>query len=1190
MCRSLLAVIVASAVLAVVGWTSPANYQTSNGPQKPTPDSSFSRPDRSLPIVADTGIRNIFHPAPLISPFTSVQTKRATEPRAIKSSEEVTLAPYFEANVGQSDERVKFLSRGRASTLFLTETEAVMVLHPKRSAGSHPGSHKRESDAKRVKPQNEDSPREAVLSMKLVGANPAAKITGLDELPGKSNYFIGHDPSKWRTNVPHYARVKYEGVYPGVDMIFYENQQQLEYDFVVAPGADPAVIKLAFKGADKIETDRDGRVVLHTAVGQVQLQKPRVYQETDGIRREIAGSYLFNPRSRIQKSVTRLPTVSFQLAAYDRGRPLVIDPVMEYSTYLGGSGNDRGHGVAVDAAGNVYVTGSTSSSDFPRENALDQSFNGGGFYKTDVVVAKIDPAGKNLIYSTYLGGSGDDFSAGIGVDAEGNAYLVGDTASADFSTTVGAYQTNRLGDNDVFIAKIDTTGSILVYSTYLGGSCTNSNASTDSAGGVALDGNGNAYVTGSTECHDFPTTVGVVQPIYGGGLGDAFVAKINSTGSSLVYSTFLGGRDDESGNGIAIDQGGSAYITGYTASANYPTTGGAFQTKRPGEGDAFVTKLSPDGSRLVYSTFLGGSSGGFIAFDWANAIAVDSKGVAYVTGTTSAGNFPVLNAIQPSRRGDRDGFVSAISPDGSDLVYSTYLGGRGGSGADSEEGSAIAVDSLGNAYITGQTPSSDFPTTSDALQSTKGGSSDAFITQLAPDGALLYSSYLGGSGNDSGDGIAVHSTGEVVVTGQTASDNFPLVNALQPTKGNATDIFVTKISVRSAPAQPSISISDVWISEGNSGTVDAVFTVSLSFAGTSSVTVTFSTADDSATAGSDYVATSGNLTFNPGETTKTISVQVNGDTVDEVNETFFVNLTSATHATIADGQGIGTIVNDDGLKVIAVNCPFESLQAALAGAESGDTISVTGSCDENVLVDNNKIRVFLQGNGATLFGQDPNKPALDIRGKAIFIGGFTVTGAGDGIVVQRGSNVVLDGNVVQNTGGSGIVVNQLAFAILTNNTIQNNPKDGVIVADSASAHIGFNNDTETVASPNVIKGNGGFGVVVGRSSSARIIGNTISGNTGGGVMVVRKSHADIANNAIDGNSGDGVLVSDNSTVSLGEDSGSTIYALPNSTGTSNGGVGVLCMAGGVADGRLGKLNGNGGAMSFDSSCINSLSP
>jgi parallel beta-helix repeat protein len=415
-----------------------------------------------------------------------------------------------------------------------------------------------------------------------------------------------------------------------------------------------------------------------------------------------------------------------------------------------------------------------------------------------------------------------------------------------------------------------------------------------------------------------------------------------------------------------------------------------------------------------------------------------------------------------------------------------------------------------------------------------------------------------------------------------------------PIPSTGTGIGEAIVALVTAATTPSISINDVTVTEGNGGTVNAAFTVSLSAASGQTVTVNYSTANNTATGGAscmggtDYISKSGMLTFTPGQTSQPINVAVCGETVPEANETFFVNLTSAINATIVDGQGVGTILNDDSP---TVNCQSQSLQTALASAASGVTISVSGTCNENLLVDNNKIKVFLDGNGvATIHGTDSTKPALDIRGKAIFIGGFTITGGRDGIVVQRGSNVVLDGNVVQNTGGSGIVVNQLAFAILTNNTIQNNAEDGVIVADSASAHIGFNNDSETVASPNVIQGNGGNGITVQGSSSAQVVGNVIGGNGGDGVGVLRGSHADIAANSIDGNGGSGVYVDSNWVVNLGEDTGSTIYALPNSTSSSNARFGVECADGGMADGRRGSLSGGLGPTSFLSGCINDLTP
>jgi len=1103
----------------------------------------------------------------------------------------INLPVYFEANQGQTDGQVKFLSRGTGYSLFLTATEMVMVLTASIEKATGPRQQALRNalqtvDKAPLNPKTQSaSHRSTVLRMTLAGANAAVKLTALDQRPGKSNYFIGKDQAKWLADVPHYARVEYQGIYPGVDMVFYGNRERLEYGFVVAAGADPGMIRLAFAGADKIETDGDGHLLLHTASGKVQLQKPQVYQEIDGVKNLIAGAYVLSPQA--ERQIGKFASVGFDLGAYDSGQPLVIDPVMEFSTYLGGDRDDRGSGVAVDGAGNIYVTGFTSSSDFPAKNALDSSYNGGG--NTDIFVARIDSASNALIYSTYLGGTGNDFASGIGVDMEGNAYVAGDTTSADFPVTNGAYQINRRGDEDVIVAKIGPAGSTLVYSTYLGGSCRNSNSYTESAVGIAVDGAGSAYVTGTTACRDFPTTAGAAQPSYGGGLNDAFAAKLNAAGSALGYSTFLGGGAEESGNGIAIDPQGSAYITGYTASGSFPTTVGAFQTRRPGEGDAFVSKLSADGSHFIYSTFLGGSSGGFIAFDWANAIAVGANGVAYVTGSTSAGNFPVSNAVQPLRRGDWDGFVSAIAPDGSTLVYSTYLGGSGGSGAGSEEGSAIAVDALGNTYVTGRTPSANFPVSADALQSSRRGASDAFISRFAVDGALLYSSYLGGSSHDSGTGVAVEGAGTVVVTGWTESGNFPVVNPLQATKGSAADAFVAKIFLQPAPAQPAVSINDVSVAEGGAGTRDAVFTASLSFAATSTVTVTFTTADNSAVAGIDYAAAAGALIFNPAETTKAITVQVIGDTVIEASETFFVNLISATNATIADGQGVGTIIDDD--TIVPVNCAAVSLQSAIDSAVPGQSFAVTGSCDGNIVIRNEAQRITLDGGGsAVIQAFNLDSPSIMVRGKGILIQGFTIIGGSDGVHVNRGSNAVLDNNIIQSANGNGVVVDELSFAVLTNNTIQNNPGAGLFVSENSTARIGFNQDSEIVASANTITSNG-VGVLVSNNSSARMIGNTVQNNAGAGIQVLRDSHADIASNAISGNGGDGIEVAEDSTVQLGEDSGTAIFESANTSTSTNAGFGVRCTNGGAADGRLGSLTGNAGVKNFTAAtCLDSLSP
>jgi hypothetical protein len=705
---------------------------------------------------------------------------------------------HFEANRGQTDSRVKFQSRGSGYTLFLTPSEAVMVLRsaqadPSPLASNHePGTH-------------------SVLRMKIEGANPSPRVSGLEPLPGIVNYFIGKDPAKWRTNVPTYGKVQYRDLYPGVDLLYYGNQRQLEYDFVVRPGADPSSIVLSFQGADRVEVDAQGDLVLQTALGQIRQRKPVIYQEIDGARREIQGGYVLTDRDQ----------VTFRVAAYDVRQPLVIDPVLFYSTYLGGSGNEGGSGIAVDAAGAVYVTGTTGSPDFTAGCAAPctvmDSTLGGAF---NAFVTKLNPTGTALIYTTYLGGSHGETAHGIAVDAAGAAYVTGRTFSADFPTTTGAFDETVNGDEDAFVAKLNPTGSGLAYSTYLGGS------RSEQGRGIAVDTMGAAYVSGSTASTDFPTTLGAFDTSYNGSHFDAFVTKLNASGSALAYSTYLGGSGAvrfegiDEGRGIAVDASGSAYVTGETSSADFPTTSGAFDTTYNSTlgafalaFDVFVTKLNTTGSALVYSTYVGGrgSQSGF-------GIAVDSAGNAFVTGRTSSTDFPTtLGAFDTTRDGS-DAFVTKLTPAGAgaaDLVYSTYLGG-----SRQEIGFGIAVDADGHAYVTGDTDSTDFPTTTDALDRTCGtdgncnpkdpnlpqfGTPDAFVTKLNPAGAgladLVYSTYLGGSGGDGGGGIAV-AAGAAYVTGGTAKADFPTTpRAFQRTFRDVSHAFVTKIADGEDPAQ-----------------------------------------------------------------------------------------------------------------------------------------------------------------------------------------------------------------------------------------------------------------------------------------------------------------------------------------------------------------------------------------------------
>jgi photosystem II stability/assembly factor-like uncharacterized protein len=477
--------------------------------------------------------------------------------------------------------------------------------------------------------------------MRLVAANPAAPIEGLDQLSGKINYAVGNDHKQWRASIPAYSRVLQKDVYPGIDLVYYGNRGQLEYDFIVAPGGNPRRIEFTFEGAKRMRIDKNGDLAIKVKGGEVRQRRPVVYQEVNGFKLALCARYVLRGKHR----------AAIRLGKYDASRPVIIDPVLSYSTYLGG-GSDKGVSIAVDSSGNAYVVGETRATDFPVTPGTYRS--GGGNYGR-VFISKMNPAGDALVYSTYFGGTGGDFAAGVAVDASGNAFITGYTFSTDFPTTEGAFQPNRTAPvplADAFVTKLNPSGSSLVYSTYLGG------GGNDSATAIDVDSSGNAYVTGGTFSDDFPATPGAFistysfQAGYGVMNGTAFVTKLNATGSSLAYSTFLGSPDGQtSGLGIAVDSEGHAFVAGRTSSANFPTTPGAFQTvsnRLPGPlessvvlDDGFVAKLNSQGSGLVYSTLLGGRDG-----DLVRSIAVDSTGNAYVAGYTFSANFPVATPLQ----------------------------------------------------------------------------------------------------------------------------------------------------------------------------------------------------------------------------------------------------------------------------------------------------------------------------------------------------------------------------------------------------------------------------------------------------------------------------------------------------------------------------------------------------------------
>jgi hypothetical protein len=673
-----------------------------------------------------------------------------------------------------------------------------------------------------------------VFSIQLMGVNPSMKSRGLEKLAIKTNYLIGNDPRAWRQDIPTYAKVEFKELYAGIDLVYYGNQRQLEFDFLVHPGADHKSIRMKFKNVNHLNLDRDGNLIVSVAGGKILLEKPLIYQQVDGKKRTVSGHYKLQSKN----------IVGFHVAAYDSKIPLVIDPVLNYSTYLGGASDDFGNGIDVDAFGNSYIVGSTRSNDFPTENPLQPTREN----LDDVFISKFNSDGTALVYSTYLGGNSEDIGNSIKVDSSGNAYITGSTQSTNFPTQ-SPFQAARASLVDAFVTKLNSDGSALVYSTYLGGDAD------DWGNGIALDSSNNAYIVGTTRSSNGfpilnaldntlggtqdafvtkldPSLAGAASLIYSTYLGgdaddwgngialdssnnayivgttrssngfpilnafqatpgsvqDAFITKLDPSlagAASLIYSTYFGGNNNDFGNGIAVDSSGNVYVTGATLSTNFPLQN-PIQASSASLEDAFIAELTSDGSALVYSTYLGGD-----ARDFGNSIAVDTSGNAYITGSTGSKDFPTEDAFQPNRGSLRDAFVAKINPSGEAILYSTYIGGS----AD-DFGGSIAVDSAGNAYVVGTTESADFPTPiPNPFQGSNAGQKDVFVSKFNPFGdTFLYSTYLGGSGNDFGNGIAVDAFGNAYVTGTTLSNDFPMQDALQPIPGGNSDVFITKLN------------------------------------------------------------------------------------------------------------------------------------------------------------------------------------------------------------------------------------------------------------------------------------------------------------------------------------------------------------------------------------------------------------
>ena len=718
----------------------------------------------------------------------------------------------FEANRGQAAEEVRFLARGHGYQVFLTDAEAVLRLQAGEAAPGEAGDG--------------ETPRQGQLRFRVEGGSSSGRLTGRQELRTKSNYLIGNDPAAWRTEIPNYGRVELAEVYPGIDLAYYGTQQALEYDFILRPGADPEAITMAIEGADRIEVDANGDLVLRVGEETIYQRAPVSYQTIGGSRRTVTSRYQLRGGNRI----------GFSVEGYDAGRQLVIDPVIDFSTFFGGIGSDEAFAIAIDGTGAAYVTGTTYSNNFNTFAPL-QTINRGG--KFDAFVTKINPAGTAIVYSTYLGGSAEDAGRGIAVDAAGNAYVAGITNSPDFNTrnplqpaitgltedafvtkinaegtdlvfstyfggssidqafgialdsagdvylagsTVSGdfrvrnpFQTSNRGNSDAFVAKIKGDGSQTIYSSYLGG------AGFDEAYSVAVDAFGNAYVAGQTASTDF-NTVNPFQPANAGGGSDAFIAKVNAQGTALLYSSYVGGSAVDVAYGVAVDVNTNAYLTGHTFSTDYPVAN-PLQETNAGSADAFVSRINAFGSGFVYSTYLGGSGG-----DFSRGIAVDANAQAHIAGRTASTDLPLRNALQPTNRGNLDAFVAKLSLTGSQLVYSTYLGG-----SEDDLAYGITVDGAGNAYVAGDARSTDFNTRT-PLQAANRGGLDAFVAKFTSGGTTLaYSTYLGGSGEDLALSVALDTAGNAYFTGYTSSNDFTTRSPIQPTNRGGLDAFVTKI-------------------------------------------------------------------------------------------------------------------------------------------------------------------------------------------------------------------------------------------------------------------------------------------------------------------------------------------------------------------------------------------------------------
>ncbi len=942
---------------------------------------------------------------------------------------------HFETNEGQVDGSVQFMARGQGYNLYLTDGEATLVFSKSVTAQPFAG---------------EQAPTYSMLHMQLLGANPGLAVVGQEKLPGIVNYFIGNDPGQWQTNVPTYAKVQYENVYPGIDLVYYGNQQQLEYDFVVAPKVDPSVITLGFAGADALEIDPQGNLLISTDGGQVIQQTPIIYQEIDGIRQDVDGGYALSENGR----------VGFELADYDNSKPLIIDPILVYSTYLGGIDQEGLFGLDIDSDGNAYVTGQTRSIDFPTTvGTLDTALDGAD----DIFVVKLDNSGSNLVYATYIGGAGQEAGYALDVDAIGNVYVTGFTSSIDFPVTPGAFDETRNG-GDSYILKLAPSGSNIIYSSFFGG------GSSEEGWDVKVDGLGQAHVVGQTRSSDFPTTTGAFDTTYESATctvcQDVYAVKFDASGSTLLYGTFIGGSTLDYTYSADLDALGNILIVGHTDSTDIPVTVGAFQPSFAGQTDAFLMKLNASGTDLVYGTYLGGSS-----YESSSPIiggvAVDATGNAYVTGLTTSSDFPTtVGSFDTTYNGQHEPYITKFDPNGN-LIYSTFVGGT-----NNDYARAIDVDSDGNAYITGQTISSNLPITGDAFQKNLNGH-DAYLLVLDDVGEnIVYGSFLGGTGGaaiEVGSSIVVDNR-DVYIAGGTNSVDFPVTSsAFEQTFGGGTaDGFVTKIHLPCAVTT---------LSDWGAGSLREAINCANSTSGPD--TITFHVAG---------------------------TINVSSTELPELND--------LTGGTLIDGTTAPGYV---GTPVVVVNGP------STTGSKRGFRITSADNEIRGLQIVDYSVGIEIEGIGAT---------------NNIVTASYIGT---DGIVaVPNHTGILIDDapNNVIGTNGDGVDDNVEGNVISGNNTLGVQIIDPDAINNRIAGSIIGADATGSFAIPNL--GTAGIQILTGD--------NNIVGTNGDGISDLEER------NIISGNADVGVMIQscDNCIIAgnfIGTDINGTV-ALPNSSSTS----------------------------------------